>query len=205
MSGGRAADPPIGAAGPIGRPGPSWTGRRRTAARAPAPGAAGPQAGEAGLPLVPCPLGRRLACLAIDQAIAWTAVFALLSVALAAAGVDEEPAPGSREERILSAFGLAALVAPFAWFWVWNSAGGAPGKRMLGVRIVDERGAPPGAARGFARTAASLLAPLSLGAGYAWAAWDASASRPLARGLRQGWHDKVSGTLVVRAAPPPER
>ena len=195
MSGGRAADPAAGQPiGPIGRPGPSWAGRRRAAAPAPA------SPGEAAPPLVPCPLGRRLACLAIDQAIAWAAVFVLLSVALAAAGVDEEPAPGSREERVLSAFGLAALAAPFVWFWIWNSAGYTPGKRMLGVRIVDERGAPPGVARGFARTAASLLAPLSLGAGYAWAAWDASASRPLARGLRQGWHDKVSGTLVVRAA-----
>ena len=39
---------------------------------------------------------------------------------------------------------------------------------------------------------------LSFGLSYAWAAWDTDAARPFAEGHGQAWHDKLSGTFVVR-------
>ena len=182
------------AASPIGRPGPTWQGdavQHLAAATAGGPG-------ELPAMLVSCSLRRRLACLAIDQALAWGVVLVLASIALAVAGVDEEPAPDTREARLLEVVGLLSLVAPFFYFWVWNSAGYTPGKQMLGVRIVNARGEPPGMMRGFARTVASLLVLFSFGFSYAWAAWDSDAARPLAEGHGQAWHDKLSGTFVVR-------
>ncbi len=181
-------------ADPIGRPGPTWSGdAERPAAEAPSDLAAPP-----GL-LEPCSLRRRLVCFAIDQVLVWGIVLVLTSIALAVAGVGEEPAPGTREERIFQATGLISLIAPFFYFWIWNSAGFSPGKQMLGVRIVSAEGAPPGMMRGFRRTVASLLVPLTFGLSYAWAAWDSDSERPFAEGYAQAWHDKLSGTFVVRA------
>ena len=180
---------------PIGRPGPSWGGRAHAASAAGTLGGHAPSAPQ----LAPCSFGRRLAAFAIDQAIAWGTVFVLLVIAAAIVGIEEDPPEGSRDEQILEALVLLAFIAPFAYFWIWNSAGYTPGKQMLGLRVVNERGEQPGLARGFARTVAALLVPLSLGFAYAWAAWDASTGRSLARGRRQAWHDKISGTFVVRA------
>lgn len=185
----------LAGADPIGRPGPTWRG---DAAARPAVDAASVLAASAPLH-APCSLRRRLICFAIDQALAWGIVLVLTSIALAVAGVGEEPVPGSREERIFQATGLISLIAPFFYFWVWNSAGFSPGKQMLGVRIVTAEGAPPGTMRGFARTVGSLLVPLTFGLSYAWAAWDSDAERPFAEGYAQAWHDKLSGTFVVRA------
>ncbi len=185
----------LGLADPIGRPGPSWRG---DSAERPAADAASVLAAQTGL-LAPCSLRRRLICFAIDQALVWGIVLVLTSIALAVAGVGEEPVPGTREERIFQATGLISLVAPFFYFWIWNSAGFSPGKQMLRVRIVNAEGAPPGAMRGFSRTVASLLVPLTFGLSYAWAAWDSDAERPFAEGYAQAWHDKLSGTFVVRA------
>ena len=194
MSTNAASGAALGASGPIGRPGPSWRG---DAVRRSTPDTPG-ELSALLLPRGPCTLRRRLACFAIDQGLAWSIVLVLASIALAVAGVEEEPAPGTREARILETIGLLSLVAPFFYFWIWNSLGFSPGKQMLGVRIVNERGGAPGLMRGFARTAASLLVPLSFGFSYAWAAWDLDAERPFAAGRGQTWHDKLSGTRVVR-------
>ena len=194
MSTDAASGETLAASGAIGRPGPSWRGDAVSRAAPDTPR----ELGDLLLPRRPCTLRRRLACFAIDQGLAWTLVLVLASVALAVAGIEEEPPPGTREASILEAVGLLSLVAPLVYFWIWNSVGFTPGKQMLGVRVVNEQGGAPGAMRGFARTAASLLVPLSFGFSYAWAAWDADAERPFAEGRGQAWHDKLSGTLVVR-------
>ena len=180
---------------PIGRQGPSWGGVAHAASAAGTPGWHAPGAPQ----LVPCSFGRRLAAFVIDQAIAWGTVFVVLGIAAAIAGIEGDPPAGSRDEQILEGLVLLAFIAPFAYFWIWNSAGYTPGKQMLGLRVVNERGEQPGLARGFARTVASLLVPLSLGLAYVWVMWDASTTLPFARGRRQTWHDKISGTFVVRA------
>ncbi len=194
MSTDAASGETLAASGAIGRPGPTWRGDAVSRA---APAAAS-EFSDLLLPSSPCTLRRRLACFAIDQGLAWSLVLVLASVALAVAGIEEEPTPGTREASILETVGLLSLVAPFFYFWTWNSLGFSPGKQMLGVRIVNERGGAPGLMRGFARTAASLLVPLSFGFSYAWAAWDADPERPFATGRGQAWHDKLSGTFVVR-------
>ena len=194
MSTDAASGETIGASGQIGRPGPSWRG---DAVRRSTPDTPG-ELSDLLVPRRPCTLRRRLACFVIDQVVVWSIVLVLASIALAVAGVEEEPAPGTREAGILETVGLLSLVLPLFYFWVWNSVGFTPGKQMLGVRVVNEQGGVPGVMRGFARTAASLLAPLSFGFSYAWAAWDADPERPFATGRGQAWHDKLSGTLVVR-------
>lgn len=196
MSGQTTGSEALRAAGAaIGRPGPTWRGDGVARPTGDRPGHT------PGLPRVlrPCSIQRRMAGLLIDQALFWAIVLAIASVVLAVAGVEEEPPPGTREATIFEAIGLLALIGPMLYFWGWNAIGSTPGKQLLGVRIVNAQGAPPGFRRGLARTVASLLVPLSFGLAYAWAAWDSDAARPLADGFGQAWHDKLSGTYVVRA------
>jgi uncharacterized RDD family membrane protein YckC len=85
---------------------------------------------------------------------------------------------------------IISVLFQVAYYWLWNSIGWSPGKRVVGLRIVSEEGDRPGAERGFARTVISVVGQLALFIGYLWALWDART---------QTWHDKMAGTYVVVA------
>jgi uncharacterized RDD family membrane protein YckC len=91
---------------------------------------------------------------------------------------------------------LASLVLPFIYFTVLhgNERGQTYGKRAAGIRVVDERtGESIGYGRAFGRYGiivvfGLILIPLLLD--YLWPLWDRKS---------QAWHDKVVGSVVVRA------
>jgi len=73
-------------------------------------------------------------------------------------------------------------------FWVYRGA--TPGKMAIGARIVRaDDGSHPSVGRFVGRYAAYWLSFIPLGLGYLWIGFDAR---------KQGWHDKLAGTLVVR-------
>jgi uncharacterized RDD family membrane protein YckC len=73
-------------------------------------------------------------------------------------------------------------------FWVYKSA--TPGKMILSARIVDATtGQPPGVGQSIGRYLAYYLSLLPLGLGFIWVAFDQR---------KQGWHDKLAGTVVIR-------
>ncbi len=73
-------------------------------------------------------------------------------------------------------------------FWRWKQ--GTPGKLMLRLRIVDAAtGGEPGLRQWCLRYVGYILSTLPLLLGFLWAAWDPR---------RQGWHDKLAGTVVIR-------
>jgi uncharacterized RDD family membrane protein YckC len=73
-------------------------------------------------------------------------------------------------------------------FWRWKQ--GTPGKLMLRLRIVDAgTGGEPGLRQWCLRYLGYLLSTVPLLLGFFWAAWDPR---------RQGWHDKLAGTVVIR-------
>lgn len=75
-------------------------------------------------------------------------------------------------------------------FWILKQA--TPGKMALGARIVDARsGNPASTAQLVGRYFAYYLSMLPLFLGFLWVAFDKK---------KQGWHDKLSGTVVVREA-----
>ena len=78
-------------------------------------------------------------------------------------------------------------------FWVYKEA--TPGKMALGMRVVDATsGGPASTAQYVGRYFGYYVSILPLCLGLFWVAWDAR---------KQGWHDKLAGTVVVRrrAAP----
>jgi len=85
---------------------------------------------------------------------------------------------------------VSGIVPPIVIIGCWIALGASPGKLILGLRIVDEpTGGRPTAWQCIGRYFAALIAILCVGLGYLWIVIDPR---------RQGWHDKIVRTLVVR-------
>jgi uncharacterized RDD family membrane protein YckC len=85
---------------------------------------------------------------------------------------------------------MANLIGALAVLLFWVEKGATPGKSVLGLRIVDaETGGAPTLGRFALRYIGYLVSALPFGLGYLWALWDPR---------RQGWHDKMAGTVVIR-------
>ena len=73
-------------------------------------------------------------------------------------------------------------------FWVTRQA--TPGKMAIGATIVDaDTGKRPTTAQFFGRYLAYYVSMIPLFLGFIWVGIDAR---------KQGWHDKLAGTVVVR-------
>ena len=73
-------------------------------------------------------------------------------------------------------------------FWIYRQA--TPGKMAVSARIVDSRtGGRPSTGQLIGRYFAYYVSILPLMAGIIWVAFDAR---------KQGWHDKLANTVVVR-------
>ena len=82
---------------------------------------------------------------------------------------------------------FVVLVMYFIAFWAW--CGQTPGKMALRVRVVRFDGSPVGWGGAFLRICGYIISILPIALGFFWVAFD---------GRRQGLHDKVAETFVVR-------
>lgn len=72
----------------------------------------------------------------------------------------------------------------------WMMLGGTPGKLLMGCELVDGRsGHRVSLGQALLRYLGYLLSALPLGLGFLWILWDRR---------KQGFHDKLAGTLVIR-------
>lgn len=81
----------------------------------------------------------------------------------------------------------AALVLTIVLFWLRLQA--TPGALLIGIRLVDGQGRPPGARQCLLRLLAYIPAVGALLIGLLWALWDRE---------RRGWQDILSGTRLVQ-------
>ncbi len=87
-------------------------------------------------------------------------------------------------------FDVVALGVLVVLFWIFKSA--TPGKMVFGAHIVDARdGGKPSTRRLIIRYLGYFVGLLALGLGFLWIAFDRR---------KQGWHDKMAGTVVIRPA-----
>jgi uncharacterized RDD family membrane protein YckC len=88
--------------------------------------------------------------------------------------------------NILLSYVLPAVVV----IAFWSSKRATPGKMVIGARIVDARtGAAPSLRQNVVRYLGYFLSTFFLLLGFIWIAFDKK---------KQGWHDKLAGTVVVR-------
>ena len=79
--------------------------------------------------------------------------------------------------------------AAIVWFWVARQA--TPGKMVFHARIVDaDTGGPLSVGQSLGRYLGYYVSIFGLFLGFAWVAFD---------GRKQGWHDKLAGTVVIRS------
>ncbi len=88
-------------------------------------------------------------------------------------------------------FELIWLVVEFAYFVIlWSQFGGTLGQRMLGLHVVDAAtGRNIGIGRAVGRFVGYVISGIALDIGFIWVAFDPQ---------KQGWHDKIASTFVVR-------
>ena len=90
-----------------------------------------------------------------------------------------------------TAFELAGLVVEVLYFVIlWSKLGGTLGQRILGLHVVDAAtGQNIGIGRAFGRFVGYVISAIALYIGLIWVAFDSR---------KQGWHDKIASTYVVR-------
>jgi uncharacterized RDD family membrane protein YckC len=86
---------------------------------------------------------------------------------------------------------LASFVAALTyWIGSWTLLGATPGKMLLGQQIVHaQTGGRIGFGAAVLRYIGTIISAIPLCLGYLWIIWDAE---------KQGWHDKIANTRVVR-------
>jgi uncharacterized RDD family membrane protein YckC len=76
--------------------------------------------------------------------------------------------------------------------WLWMKLQATPGKMVLSARIVDaDTGKAPTLTQFVIRYLGYFVSTIPLGLGLLWVAFDRR---------KQGWHDKMANTVVVRPA-----
>jgi uncharacterized RDD family membrane protein YckC len=83
---------------------------------------------------------------------------------------------------------LVWSVGYYLYFWTRN--GQTPGKVAMGIKIVTTSGEPISIGKAIVRYIGYIISSFVIGLGFLWVIWDAR---------KQGWHDKIAGTLVVEA------
>ena len=98
------------------------------------------------------------------------------------------------DERMLSGpadFLISYVLPAIAIIAFWVTRGATPGKMAIGAKIVDERtGEAPRIGQSVVRYLGYFVSMIPLFLGMIWVGFDSK---------KQGWHDKMAGTVVVRA------
>lgn len=84
---------------------------------------------------------------------------------------------------------LGTLVIAIAVTVCWHYLSATPGKWLMGQKIVDAKtGYPPTKKQDILRFAGYFISVTPMLLGFFWMSWDSR---------KQGWHDKIAGTVVV--------
>lgn len=88
----------------------------------------------------------------------------------------------------LGALGVIVGLIYFVYFWS-EQKGQTLGDRVLKIRVVREDGKPIDIMTGVIRYIGYIVSGIVIFLGFLWIIWDKK---------KQGWHDKMAGTVVVR-------
>jgi uncharacterized RDD family membrane protein YckC len=87
-------------------------------------------------------------------------------------------------------FLISFLLPALAVVAFWVARGATPGKMAISAQVVDARtGNKPTTGQAIGRYLGYYVSTIPLGLGLIWVAFDPK---------KQGWHDKLAGTVVIR-------
>lgn len=100
--------------------------------------------------------------------------------------------PEALEAQMQKVQVLNLIVGIVFFIGAWIAMQTDPGKMLFGAVIVDAKtGAKPTTLQFVLRYLGYIVSTIPLGLGFLWVAWDAR---------KQGFHDKIAGTVVVKKA-----
>ncbi len=138
---------------------------------------------------------RRLAAIIIDAIIAGIVVSAITATVFPFTwmpffGGDTHWIPfyrGAAQNIISNGFNLIYTVG----FWAWR--GQTPGKMLLNIKVIRTDGSNISMGYAILRYLGYFISGFVLGLGFLWIAFDSR---------KQGWHDKIADTYVVKLPSP---
>jgi uncharacterized RDD family membrane protein YckC len=142
---------------------------------------------------------RRFVAYLIDNTIICIVFFVLLMIAMMAffigAATGEESAwiadlaNPTKISSVMIFIWLFLFVITIGYFTYFHgTTGRTPGKMLLGLQVVSENGTPVTFGIAFLRSVGYLVSGAIFYLGFIWAAFDKR---------KQGWHDKIAGTVVI--------
>jgi uncharacterized RDD family membrane protein YckC len=142
--------------------------------------------------------GPRLVALLVDGLIIgiinWVLNLILLGGAAAgtaATGADTTSAAAAFTGAGLMGTGLSLVISILYWVVYQGQTGQTVGKKIMGIKVVTSSGKTPSMGTLFLReTIGKFVSSLILGIGYLMILWDEK---------KQGLHDKIASTYVVKA------
>jgi len=133
--------------------------------------------------------GRRLVAYIIDGVVL-NILGGCLGFALGLAGSQAAARGGQASSGLNLLFILLGTAIGLIYFvGLWATTGQTLGKMALGIKVISSDGTPVSWGKSLLRYVGYIVSGLVLGLGFIWVAFDAR---------RQGWHDKIAGTYVVR-------
>ncbi|MDB5080852.1 MAG: hypothetical protein JWP00_2776 [Chloroflexi bacterium] len=94
---------------------------------------------------------------------------------------------------LILGLGLVVTLITVLYYTILTARGATIGKKVFGMKVVREDGAPIGFWRSLLRhTVGYFVSAFFFGLGFIWIGFDPH---------KQGWHDKIASTYVVRARP----
>jgi uncharacterized RDD family membrane protein YckC len=87
---------------------------------------------------------------------------------------------------------MLSFVASIAYFiGFWTAQGATPGKIVMGLRVIRQDGNPVDGSTAAFRYVGYMISGLAIGLGFLWILWDPN---------KEGWHDKIAKTRVIKVA-----
>ena len=84
---------------------------------------------------------------------------------------------------------LSSCFPALYFIYFYGSTGQSPGKAFLHLKVLRASGESAGYGVAFLRYVGYLISVMVMGIGFIWIIFD---------GRKQGWHDKIAKTVVVR-------
>jgi len=147
---------------------------------------------------------RRLFAYLIDKVILYLISMILFLVGLLALEMDigaldyflsSGLAPDGIGQFTLAYIAVMTITDMAYFTWFHGAAGRTPGKMLFGLRVIQTPGDPLTFGVAFLRWVGYLISGLVFCLGFLWIAFDRR---------KQGWHDKIAATLVMRSGYEPE-
>lgn len=134
----------------------------------------------------------RVVAYIVDAIAMNVVIYALAAATLGNTSFYMDPTDGSVPAGFWGLMGGSFLIPAVYVIGFWIYAGATPGKMLFGMRVVrSDTGGPISAGQAIGRFFGYIVSSLVFCLGFIWVGFDAR---------KQGWHDKLASTVVVRRA-----